>query len=89
MRLSKEKRERIAENILFMLYQEFPQAFFTAQIARELVRDEEFIKSLLVELEKKGLVISIRKSPKGVPYSRRIRWRLSRKAYQAYKKKLG
>jgi len=44
---------------------------------------------LLVELEKKGLVISIRKSPKGVPYSRRIRWRLSRKAYQAYKKKLG
>ncbi len=66
MRLSKEKRERIAENILFML-----------------------IKSLLVELEKKGLVISIRKSPKGVPYSRRIRWRLSRKAYQAYKKKLG
>ena len=38
------------------------------------------------ELEKKKLVISIDKNSSGVKYSRRLRWRLSNEAYEAYKK---
>ncbi len=85
MRLSQEKRDKIAEQILSFLYHEFPKASFTAEIAREIARDEEFIKALMFDLKNKELVASIKKNPKGVFYSRRIRWRLSNKAYDAYK----
>ena len=56
MKISKEKRDKISEQILLFLYNSFPTQPFTAEIARELARDEEFIKKLLVELKEKGLV---------------------------------
>ena len=55
-------------------------------IAKEIARDEEFVKTLLIDLKKKGLILEIKKSPEGVPYLRRSRWILSDEAYQAYKK---
>ena len=85
MRLSKEKRDRISEQILSHLYHEFPKSFFTAEISREIARDEEFIKAIMQNLQDKKLVSCIRKNPDGVPYSRRCRWSLSPKAYDAYK----
>jgi len=85
MRLSQEKKDKIAEQILSLLYHIFPQAKFTAEIAREMARDEEFIKALMLDLKDKELVMSIKKNYKGEFYSRRIRWRLSNKAYSAYK----
>jgi predicted transcriptional regulator with HTH domain len=83
--ISKEKREKIQEQILHHLYAIFPKQIFTSDIARELARDEEFIKVLLLELLKKQLVIKIDKNPNGVEYARRLRWRLSNKTQQAYK----
>ncbi len=85
MRISKEKRDKIAEQILSFLYQSHPNAKFTVDIARELARDEEFTKSLMLDLRKKSLVVDIRKNSEGIDYSRRIRWRLSNQAYSAYK----
>ena len=85
MRLSKEKRDKISEQILACLYHNFPKQLFTASISKEIARDEEFIKQLLKELWNKGLVIPIRKNPHGLLFSRRIKWRLSNKAYDAYK----
>ncbi len=35
MRLSQQKRDKIAEQILSFLYHEFPKARFTAEIAKE------------------------------------------------------
>ncbi|MGC9309233.1 MAG: hypothetical protein ACP5D2_00875 [Candidatus Nanoarchaeia archaeon] len=84
-KISKEKQEKIQEQILSYLYSIFPKSAFTADIAKELARDEEFIKNLLQQLIKKELVISIKKNPEGIQYTRRIRWRLSNKAHQAYK----
>jgi DNA-binding IscR family transcriptional regulator len=84
MKLSKEKRDRISEQILSYLYHNFPKSMFTAEIAREIARDEEFVKALMLELKNKNLVISVRKNPDGIPYVRRIRWRLSNQAKQAY-----
>lgn len=86
MRLSKEKRDKIAEQVLSQLFHIFPQSRFTAELARELARDEEFIKSLMFDLQNKELVVCIRKNPQGIAYSKRLRWRLSNKAYDAYKK---
>lgn len=85
MKISKEKREKISEQILSYLFHTHPQSKFTVDIARELARDEEFTKSLMMELKKKGLVNDIRKNSEGIDYSRRIRWRLSNNAYSAYR----
>jgi len=86
MKISEEKREKISEQILAHLYYKNPRPLFTSQIAKEIARDEEFVKNLLIELEKKGLVIQIRKNPKGIEYKRRSRWKLTNKSYMVYKK---
>ena len=85
MRISNQKKEKISEQILAYLYSLNPKPSFTSHIARELARDEEFIKRLLVELKKKKLVTEVKKSPKGVDYIRRSRWKLTDKAYEIYK----
>ncbi|MFW6282825.1 MAG: hypothetical protein ACOC1P_02115 [Minisyncoccales bacterium] len=87
MKISKNKKERILEQILAYLYSTNPKPSFTSKIAEEIVRDEEFVKKLLLELKKKGLVVEIKKNPQGIDYIRRSRWKLSSKAYLAYKGK--
>ena len=84
--ISQQKIQKIKEQILFHLYNIFPKQIFTSDIARELARDEEFIKKILTQLYKNHLIIKIDKNPKGVKYTRRCRWRLSNKAQQAYSK---
>ena len=85
MKISKEKKEKISEQILLVLFNSSPKSFFTVQIAREIARDEEFTKKILLDLKSKNLVTEIKKNPKGIPYIRRSRWNISDKAYKAYK----
>ncbi|MCR4285166.1 MAG: hypothetical protein NUV97_03940 [archaeon] len=84
--ISKQKREKISEQILFHLFSIFPKQIFTSNIATELARDEEFIKKILLDLESKDLVKRITKSPTGIIYSKRSRWRISNQAHKAYSK---
>ncbi|MBI2003976.1 hypothetical protein HYS72_00750 [Candidatus Pacearchaeota archaeon] len=69
MEISEKNKQKISEQILAHLF----------------ARDEEFVKQLLINLKEKGLVIDINKNSKGTPYLKRIRWKLSDKAYSAYK----
>ena len=85
-RLSQQKRDKIAEQILHYLFTIAPQSIFTVFLAREIARDEEFTLTLLKELKRKGLVIEIAKNAQGLNYIRRKRWRLSDQAYSAYQK---
>ena len=87
MRISQTKKDKIAEQILSFLYHTFPEQPFTAEIAREIARDEEFIKKMLFDLKEKGLVVVIRKNKKGEPFTRRLKWRLSNKVYDVYHSK--
>ena len=87
MRLSQEKTKKISEQILAYLYECFPEQPFTAQIARELIRDEEFIKKLLIDLQSRGFIVAIKKNSKGSQFLRRIKWQLSSKAYTVYEEK--
>jgi len=87
MRLSKIKKDKIAEQIISYLYHSFPKQPFTAEIAREVARDEEFIKRILFDLKEKGLVVSIRKNAKGIAFTRRSKWRLTQKVYDVYSEK--
>jgi hypothetical protein len=85
MRISNEKKEKIYEQILALLYSVSPKPLFTLNIAKEIARDEEFIKSLLLELKRKELIIEIKKNPQGTVYLKRSRWKLTDEAYQVYK----
>ncbi|MEK6817689.1 MAG: hypothetical protein AABX80_02700 [Nanoarchaeota archaeon] len=85
MEISEKNKQKISEHILAYLYSINPRAVFTIQIAQELVRDEEFVKQLLISLKKKGFVIDIKKNSKGTPYLKRRRWQLSDKVYRTYK----
>jgi len=87
MYISKEKKERISEQILAYLYSTNPRPIFTFHIAKELARDEEFIKKLLIDLKKKDFVVEITKNPQGKDYTKRSRWKLSEKVYLLYKQK--
>ena len=85
MKISKEKQQKISEQILAQLYLSNLRPLFTSHIAREIARDEEFIKKLLIELKSKGLVIEVKKNPQGIDYTQRSRWKLSDQAYEVYK----
>lgn len=86
MHISKEKKDKIAEQILAFLYSTTPQPIFTSHIAKEIARDEEFTKKILLDLSSKKLIIEVKKNPMGKPYVKRARWKLSEIAYQSYKK---
>ncbi|MFA5856634.1 MAG: hypothetical protein WC867_04700 [Candidatus Pacearchaeota archaeon] len=87
MKLSKIKKDKISEQILSFLYHSFPNEPFTAEIAREIIRDEEFVKRILIELNEKNLVVAIRKNSKGEIFTRRLKWRLASKVYDVYHSK--
>lgn len=85
MRISQEKKTKISEQILSFLFESNPRSLFISQISKEIARDEEFVKRLLMDLAKKGLVDQIKKNPQGISYKKRARWKLSNKSYEAYK----
>lgn len=84
--LSQKKKDRISEQILHYLFAISPESKFTAEIAVEIARDEEFTKTLLNNLESKSLVKQINKNSTGTIYIKRQRWRLSNEAYDIYQK---
>ena len=86
MRLSQEKRKKIKEQILSLLYNSFPKQLFTAGIASEIARDEEFVKNIMIDLKFKNLVVAIRKNNQGIPFIRRMRWQLTPQVYTAYQR---
>ncbi|GIU68493.1 MAG: hypothetical protein KatS3mg001_343 [Candidatus Pacearchaeota archaeon] len=88
MKVSQEKKNKILEQILAFLYTSSPKPIFTSHIAKEIARDEEFTKKLLIELKTKGLVYEVKKNPKGKFYKKRSRWILSDKAYKSYQELL-
>ncbi|MDO8468058.1 MAG: hypothetical protein Q7S56_03890 [Nanoarchaeota archaeon] len=87
MRISKAKQDKISEQILALLFTSNLRPLFTSQISHEIARDEEFVKKILFNLKKKGLVNEVTKNPKGVSYLKRSRWQLSDLTYSAYKQR--
>ena len=84
--ISEKKKEKIIEQILHYLFSVSPEAVFTNAIADEVARDEEFTKSLLLDLKNKNLIIEVNKNSEGKNYTKRQRWRLSDAAYNIYSK---
>ncbi len=85
-RISQQKKDKISEQILHHLFTVSPESKFTSDIAMEIARDEEFTKSILLQLKEKFLVNEIKKNPQGLDYLRRQRWALSSQAFDIYSK---
>ena len=84
MKLSREKIEKICEQIIYYLYSVHPRLVFTSHVAREMARDEEFTKKLLLDLKKKKIITEVRKNPEGLDYKKRSRWKLSDASFRIY-----
>lgn len=82
-RISQRTRHRIAEQVLGLLLDAYPTPLTTREIARELARDKEFVKSILEMLLSHGMVRAFEKRS-GSAYSRWLKWQLADEA----KKKL-
>ena len=68
MKISDKKKDKISEQILAILYSLSLKPAFTSHIAQEVARDEEFVKNILIDLKKKGLISEIKKNPEGKQY---------------------
>ena len=85
-KLSQTKINKIKEEIVSLLYNSNLKPMFTNEVASHLIRDEEFIKKILLKLKKEGLINEVNKSQKGNEYRRWRRWALTNKTYEAYNK---
>jgi len=85
-KISKEKKDKVSEQILHFLFSVSPEPKFTSEIAEEIARDEEFVKVLLMDLKEKALINEINRNQSGTQYLRRQRWILSPSAFDVYKK---
>ncbi|MEK6856278.1 MAG: hypothetical protein AABX66_03930 [Nanoarchaeota archaeon] len=85
-RISQTKKDKISEQILHYLFTVSPNPKFTSEIAKEIARDEEFVKVLLQDLKLKKIVSEVNKNAEGNVYSKRKRWLLTSEVFQAYQK---
>ena len=83
-RVSQKTFDKIAENALSVLYDEYPGSVSTRFVAGEVARDKEFIAKVLEFLCKKGFVEKWTKSRSGEQYERWMKWRLTKRAYDKY-----
>jgi predicted transcriptional regulator len=83
VKLSNKMLDLIKDDIVSTLYNSH-ESMFATEIAFEIRRDKEFVKKLLLELKKLGLVDEIKKNRKGYEYKERRRWRLKPHVISAY-----
>lgn len=85
--LSPKTKQLLKDDIVSVLFEKAPVGLFANEIALDLRRDNEFVKGLLLELEKVGVVERVEKSFSGRKYRKRIRWRIPPKVMQAMQRK--
>ena len=85
-KISDEKKEKIKEEILRVLYEIYPEFKYTYQISDLVLRDDEFTLNLLKELKELNLVTCIEESKGG---NIKRKWELNNLAYEKYKELAG
>ena len=79
--ISDNKKEKIKGDILRLLYDEYPKMFYTYEIADTLLRNDEFILKLLLELRRNKAVHGIEEN-KGNKIKRK--WGMNVIIYNTY-----
>ncbi len=86
-KLSEKTKKLLKDDILSLLYNNPFKAMFTNEIAREIRRDNEFVKKLLLELKAMGLVENVKTNIRGKRYKKRMKWRIPLKLIKAMENK--
>jgi len=81
-RIGTSTREKLKEQLLRVLYDSYPGKMWTFQISEELLRDNEFVLQLLLELHQKKLVSCNEESSGG---NVKRRWGLPQEVHRQYK----
>lgn len=77
-KISQKTRESLMNEINSILYYEAPiKGMFTKQIADKLIRDKEFIRDLLLEMERRGWIKKLGINKRNYEYIKRRKWILS------------
>ena len=84
-KISQKKVEKIKEEILAILFESGLRGMFTKQISDEIARNDEFVLTLLQDMEKQNLVKQMKNTKKGTQFIRRKQWTMTDKAYEVYK----
>lgn len=84
--ISYQKKEKLKEEILRIIYESYPKFYYTYQIADHLIRDDEFVLNLLKELKEKALVVCLEESSGG---NVKRKWGLKKEVYEKYKELSG
>jgi len=75
VKLSERTTKLLKEDILSILYERPLIALSTYKISRELRRDNEFTKILLLEMQKEGFIEEVKKGVYG-EYVARRKWKI-------------
>jgi predicted transcriptional regulator with HTH domain len=85
-KVSDEKREKLKEEILRIIYENYPAFLYTYQIAENMIRDDEFVLNLLNELKNKNLIRCLEETSGG---NIKRKWGLKKEIYEKYKELSG
>ncbi len=80
--ISREKKDKLKEEILRIIYENYPRFLYTYQVAESLIRDDEFVLSLLKELKNNGLLTCIEET---MGNNIKRKWGLKKEVYEKYK----
>ncbi len=89
-RLSKKTKEALMNEINSILYYDAGiKGMFTKEVADRLIRDKEFVRDLLLEMEKRDWVRKVKKNKRNYNYMNRRRWILSDSVMKLFDKNNG
>jgi len=83
-RLSQKNFQKVAEQVLGILYDNYPSPLSTNAISKEMGRDNEFTGKVMDFLHAKRYVALCRVSKSGRQFSTRKCWRLSTETHMKY-----
>jgi len=84
-KISQGKTEKIKEEILLKLYENYPAFLYTYQVSDLMLRDDEFVLKLLNQLKEINLVTCLEES-NGKKIKKK--WGLTPEVYSKYKELL-
>lgn len=87
-KIGEKTKEIIRDHIADVLYSAYPLEVSTYYVAKNIGRNKEFVKKLLYDLKKIGLVIESKKDKRGFPLAgNRSKWKMKWDFVRALKEK--
>jgi len=82
--MSQKSFQKVAEQVLGLLFERYPGPLSTNAISKEIARDNEFAAKVMAFLHQKRFVALCRVAKSGRQYSTRKYWRLSTETHAKY-----